>query len=79
MGPNPVPFSAPMGCNVHVTTRGWIQLSIVELSPFRDIEGYCTYRLFHLNHFGIQLGWAPNLLFLFSAPMGCNVHVTTRG
>jgi hypothetical protein len=31
MGPNPfVPFQhAPMGCNVRVTTRGWIQLAVL--------------------------------------------------
>jgi hypothetical protein len=136
-------FSArSMGCNVHVTTRGWIQLAVLVELPhfFETLSRYCTYRLFQLQLFWyLQLGWALTLSFLFStlqwvvtymwlvddstalvelspflwdigavivrtgssssnyfwylstrmgpnpfvpfqhAPMGCNVHVTTRG
>jgi hypothetical protein len=42
-----------MGCNVHVTTHGWIQLAVlVELSTsLTHWSRYCTYRLFQLQLF----------------------------
>jgi hypothetical protein len=50
MGLSFVPFQRSMGCNVHVTTRGWIQL--VWWNPsFWHLSRYCTYRLFQLQLF----------------------------
>jgi hypothetical protein len=54
MGPNPfVPFQhAPMGCNVHVTTHGWIQPQYWNYPHFFEtLSRYCTYRLFQLQLF----------------------------
>jgi hypothetical protein len=53
-----------MGCNVHVTTRGWIQLAVlVELSPFFDTLRPLLYvQALPAHYFGIfQLGWALTL------------------
>jgi hypothetical protein len=62
-----------MGCNVHVTTHGWIQLAVlVELSLLWHI-GAVIVRTgsSSSNYFGIsQLGWALTLLFLFSTLNG---------
>jgi hypothetical protein len=66
--PNPFVQHAPMGCNVHVTTRGWIQLSGRTIPLLWDIGAVivCTGSS-SSNYFGIfQLGWALTLLFLFS-------------
>jgi hypothetical protein len=72
---------APMGCNVHVTTRGWIQLAVLNYPHFFEtLSRYCTYRLFQLQLFWyLSTRMGPNPLFPFQhAPMGCNVHVTTH-
>jgi hypothetical protein len=80
MGPNPCSFSARSNGNVHVTTRGWIQLAVlVELSPLlTHWSRYCTYRLFQPNYFGIFQLDGPNPLFLFSLQWVVT-HRTTRG
>jgi hypothetical protein len=64
--PNPfVPFQhAPMGCNVHVTTRGWIQL--IGTIPFFETLEPLLY-VFQLQLFLVSFNWmGPNLWFLFS-------------
>jgi hypothetical protein len=61
MGPNPLFLSAcSMGCNVHVTTRGWIQLAVlVELSHFFDtLEPLLYVQALPAQLFWYQLGWA---------------------
>jgi hypothetical protein len=83
MGPNPfVPFQRSMGCNVYVTTRGWIQLQYWWNYPhfFETLEP-----LLYVQALPAQLFWylsarmGPNLWFFSARSMGCNVHVTTRG
>jgi hypothetical protein len=61
-------FSArSMGCNVHVTTRGWIQLAVLVELPISltHWSRYCTYRLFQLQLFWYLSGWALTF-FLFT-------------
>jgi hypothetical protein len=66
-------------CNVHVTTRGWIQLQYWWNYPisFETLSRYCN----RLSSSTILVSFNQDVTFVpfQHAPMGCNVHVTTRG
>jgi hypothetical protein len=78
------PFQhAPMGCNITCDySLGWIQLTIGGTIPISLRHWTVIVRTGSSSStiFGIfQLGWANPFVPFQHAPMGCNVHVTTRG